>query len=42
MLYDSPFKDINHGGIDGVFGDETVKFRILSIIDQINQNAVVA
>jgi len=42
MLYDSPFKDINHGGIDGVFGDEAVKFRVLSIIDRINQNAVVA
>ena len=41
-LYQPPFTDLNDQGISGVFGDETVKFRILSIIDQINQNAVVA
>ena len=39
MLYSSPFIDINHKGIDGVF-DLEKKQEVLSIIDQINYNAI--
>ena len=39
MLYSSPFIDINHEGIDGVF-DLEKKQKVVSIIEQINYNAI--
>ena len=39
MLYSSPFIDINHEGIDGVFDLEKKK-EVVRIIDQINYNAI--
>ena len=42
MLYDSPFRDINDQGIDGVFDNDIDKIKVLKIIDQINQNALTA
>jgi hypothetical protein len=39
MLYSSPFIDINHEGIDGVF-DLEKKQKVVSIIKQINYNAI--
>ena len=42
MLYESPFKDLNDQGIDGVFDDDAEKVKVIKIIDEINENAIVA
>ena len=42
MLYESPFTDLNDQGISGVFESDADLIKIVRIIDQINQNAIVA
>ena len=42
MLYEAPFTDLNDQGISGVFNQKTDLIKIVSIIDQINENALVA
>jgi type I restriction enzyme R subunit len=39
MLYESPYKDINDQGLDGVFNDEDAT-KIISILDRIKGNVV--
>ena len=42
MLFESPFTDLNDQGIDGVFDDDAEKVKVIKIIDEINENAIVA
>ena len=42
MLYESPFTDLNDQGISGVFDNDADLIKVVKVIDQINQNAVVA
>ena len=42
MLYEPPFTDLNDQGISGVFNEKADLIRIVSIIEQINENALVA
>ena len=42
MLYQPPFIDLNDQGIDGVFENDGDLIKIVSIIDQINENALTA
>jgi type I restriction enzyme, R subunit len=41
MLFESPFTDLNFGGIMGLF-DESTLGKIISLIEQVNRNADVA
>lgn len=36
MLYEPPFTDLHHGGLDGVFGDEDA-VKIINIVNEFNQ-----
>ncbi|MDC1403813.1 helicase-related protein, partial [Crocinitomicaceae bacterium] len=40
MLFESPFTDINDSGLNGVF-DDTSAYKIISIVEYINENAQV-
>jgi type I restriction enzyme R subunit len=40
MLFEAPFTDINHAGLNGVF-DDTAAYKIISIVEHINENAQV-
>ncbi len=40
MLFEAPFTDINDAGLNGVF-DETQAYRIIAIVEDINENAQV-
>jgi len=40
MLFESPFTDINDAGLNGVF-DDTSAYKIISIVEKINDNAQV-
>ena len=42
MLFESPFTDLNDQGIDGVFVDDAEIVKVIRIIDEINENAIVA
>ena len=42
MLFQSPFTDLNDQGIDGVFDDDADLVKVIKIIDEINENAIVA
>ena len=42
MLFESPFTDLNDQGIDGVFDDDADLVKVIKIIDEINENAIVA
>ena len=42
MLFESPFTDLNDQGIDGVFDDDAEIVKVIKIIDEINENAIVA
>ena len=42
MLYEPPFTDLNDQGISGVFNEKADLIKIVSIIDQINENALTA
>tara|TARA_B110001452_G_scaffold17752_1_gene14414 strand:+ start:447 stop:3890 length:3444 start_codon:yes stop_codon:yes gene_type:complete len=42
MLFQSPFTDLNDQGIDGVFDDDAEIVKVIKIIDEINENAIVA
>lgn len=42
MLFQSPFTDLNDQGIDGVFDDNADLVKVIKIIDEINENAIVA
>ena len=42
MLYEPPFNDLNDQGISGVFDEDTDLLKVFSIIDEINENALVA
>lgn len=41
MLFESPFTDINDGGVLGVFEDSDA-YKVISIIEKINENASIA
>ena len=38
MLFEPPFTDINDGGLNGVFED-TAAYKIISIVEHVNENA---
>jgi type I restriction enzyme R subunit len=40
MLFEAPFTDINDAGLNGVF-DDTAAYKIISIVEHINENAQV-
>lgn len=42
MLFESPFTDLNDQGIYGVFDDDAEIVKVIKIIDEINENAIVA
>ena len=42
MLFQSTFTDLNFQGIDGVFDDDADLVKVIKIIDEINENAIVA
>lgn len=42
MLYEPPFTDLNDQGISGVFDNDGDLVKIVSIIDQINENSKIA
>jgi type I restriction enzyme R subunit len=42
MLFEPPFTDLNDQGLTGVFVNDADVIKIVSIIDRINGNAVVA
>jgi type I restriction enzyme R subunit len=42
MLYESPFTDLNDQGISGVFDNDTDLIKVVTIINEINENAIVA
>ncbi|MEL6593562.1 MAG: type I restriction-modification enzyme R subunit C-terminal domain-containing protein, partial [Bacteroidota bacterium] len=42
LLYESPFTDLHDQGISGVFEDDAELIRLVKIIDQFNQNAMLA
>ena len=39
LLYEPPFTDIHHEGVEGVFGDDQTVLSIVDTIRQINQGA---
>lgn len=42
MLYQPPFTDLNDQGLSGVFDEDAVLVKVVKIIDEINENAIVA
>ena len=42
MLFESPFTDLNDQGIYGVFDADAEIVKVIKIIDEINENAIVA
>lgn len=42
MLFESPFTDLHDQGLTGVFDNDADVIKIVSIIDNINENATVA
>ena len=42
MLFKSTFYNLNDQGIDGVFDDDAEIVKVVRIIDEINENAIVA
>ena len=42
MLFKSTFYNLNDQGIYGVFGDDAEIVKVVRIIDEINENAIVA
>ena len=42
MLYQPPFTDLNDQGLSGVFEEDAVLVKVVKIIDEINENAIVA
>lgn len=41
LLYEPPFTDVNDQGLSGVFDNDADVFKVVRIIDSINQNALV-
>lgn len=42
MLFESPFTDLNDQGLSGVFDEDAILAKVVRIIDEINENAIVA
>ena len=42
MLYQPPFTDLNDQGLSGVFDQDAILVKVVKIIDEINENALVA
>lgn len=42
MLYQPPFTVLNDQGLSGVFDEDAVLVKVVKIIDEINENAIVA